>query len=180
MNPTGTFPAPDMAASKGHLSDQELRTFILGELAEPVHYQFFLWQTIDDLGLGLLPTALDPVIYSEAQIFGADGELRWRREVWADGAGNLQVGWRVVFIGSPSLCPGGLDETRRSLDGTQKEERNIWLWGEQTQNLSVWLEPRIPRKFEYPVTGAHHRVQMSLIEYQQDGRVAFNRLIEVT
>ena len=168
---------PDIAAAMGKVSAETLRT-LLDQVAS--HCDYLLWQTDTDQELEAMPGNCDPALYIEGRAFGPETQLHWQRESWLTAEGP-QEGWRVVYTGLQAHCPTALQAaTSETLDNDyQRQTAVVKLWGERRAGQDTWLEPRIPRRLDYPYNNKP-LVGMELIQYLQEGQVAFTRYTGLT
>ncbi|MCP4351107.1 MAG: hypothetical protein GY795_37050 [Desulfobacterales bacterium] len=79
----------------------------------------------------------------QGRIFSPDGELKWRR---------TGTRMRVVYLGNKTL-PEKLEDCSSELDGLEREESDIILWGVRTDTENEWIEQQVPHRFSYHVSG---------------------------
>lgn len=107
------------------------------------------------------------------RIFSTSGEWKWRLLPGAV--------YRCVFLGASDWI--GLDhDDSAMLDGLQQSTRDILLWGEYDSERQVWLEQKVARHFQYPVSGQPQergRVVISIEEWQAPAQVQFVRYREI-
>lgn len=172
-----TIDVDPVVVAMGRLDDGGLRLTVAA--VETAGFPFLLARSTADAYLGSLPAALDPTAYEDGRVFGQAGELLWRREEWLTGDA-LNRGWRVVFIGSRANCPPPLTQAEFLELGEHNQRRvTALLWGERRAGQTVWMEPRIPRTFDYDtlIPGTPGRVGVVVIQYIKDGQVDFVRFL---
>lgn len=96
--------------------------------------------------------------WEKGWVFGKELELRWEKE---------RDEFHFRYIGGSRSLPV---KDVRQIDLAQAVERlrSYYLWGERTEDRAdEWLDQRIPRLFNYPVSGNPkcNRVVLDLIEY---------------
>lgn len=128
------------------------------------------------------------------RLFGEAGELRWRtigRASAADGASGAPLD-RVVYLGPevPAAVREALADRSVDIPGHKDgpKRRIVALWGRLERGSEaggrlVWVERRIPRRFEYPWSGPGAPPDRLGIEQElwraPDGRVSFVRFVSL-
>lgn len=159
------------------LSDEQLKSLV--SLVLPgCRYQ--MTQTLEQCRLQALDSAINPCAFQEGRVFGAGGDLHWRRQSRLikkdDGALETHHGWQVVFIGpSDALAAVVVPDESQALESPREEK--VLLRGERRGGQQWWLEARTPTLFDYPwqADDPHPPLQLALEihEYYQDDRAAF-------
>jgi hypothetical protein len=122
--------------------------------------------------------------WTHGRAFGPELEVRWQRV--RDGFELLLLseqlpqppGWEPVAGGTP-LPPDSADPPGQVL-----------LWGTHISQLQqphhlaggqgdAWIETRIPRPLEYPVSGAPRWVKARVVVYRCQGRPVLTRLVSL-
>lgn len=170
---------PDIIAARGQITADNLRQLLS---AVAPQCQYLLWQTDIAQEIEQFPADCNPASYLKAYAFGPRVQLHWQRERWLKD-GLPHFGWRVVFSGDATMCPPTLQESETKEDlgsNYQIKTVTVKLWGERRTGQDTWLEPRIPRRLDYPYLHQPRWLGIAVTEYILGGRVAFSRYIGLT
>lgn len=170
---------PDIIAARSQITTDNLHQ-LLSTVAP--HCPYLLWQTDTAQEIEQFPANCDPASYLKAYAFGPRAQLQWQRERWLKD-GSPQFGWQAVFIGDAVICPALLQdsETKEELGSSfQIKTVTVKLWGERRTGQDTWLEPRIPRRLDYPYPRQPRWLGITVTQYIQCGQVAFARYLGLT
>lgn len=113
------------------------------------------------------------IVCEQGRIFTASGELKWRR--------IRPELWRIVFLGN-QLWPGletllDASDVLADLESVRKKQV---LWGDFHPASGMWIELRIPHKFNYPIEPSPNVCLVTKIwRSKRDGSVHFQRYCEL-
>ena len=122
--------------------------------------------------------AADVARWPVGQLFGSNGELRWRPK---------RDRFAACLITEEEALPNVAStlKEREILEAGEREELKIRLWGEHTEDdvddegRPFWMEAQLPRLLTYPISGTPPPVAaLRAVRYlREDGTVAFARLV---
>ncbi len=92
-------------------------------------------------------------VTEQGRIFSPDGELKWRR---------TDSRMQVVYLGNKDSLER-LENCSQEMDGLEREESDIILWGVRTDTENEWIEQQVPHRFNYPVSGNIFRGRAAIV-----------------
>lgn len=106
-------------------------------------------------------------LWQKGQLFNADYELRWEKR---DNQIDALLLTEIEF-------PLSIESAQIRWEW-QTTPTLIVLWGTWNERMECWIETRIPRRLEYPVSQAKH-VKLEAVHYSRNGITYFTRFKEV-